>query len=97
MLVLTCPYCGVAAEETELQAGGEAHLAATQISRITGVMADQHGRHVMRCDNVFQRIKALFAHLPVKRAETLIKQQDRASADQCTNKRNTLLLPTRNL
>lgn len=26
MLVLTCPYCGVDAEETELQAGGEAHL-----------------------------------------------------------------------
>lgn len=26
MLVLTCPYCGVAAEETELHAGGEAHL-----------------------------------------------------------------------
>ena len=26
MLVLTCPYCGVEAEETELQAGGEAHL-----------------------------------------------------------------------
>ena len=26
MLVLTCPYCGVAAEETELAPGGEAHL-----------------------------------------------------------------------
>ena len=26
MLILTCPYCGVDAEETELQAGGEAHL-----------------------------------------------------------------------
>lgn len=26
MLTLTCPYCGVAAEETELQPGGEAHL-----------------------------------------------------------------------
>ncbi|MCF3973702.1 sarcosine oxidase subunit delta [Paracoccus salsus] len=26
MLILTCPYCGVAAEETELQPGGEAHL-----------------------------------------------------------------------
>ena len=26
MLILTCPYCGVAAEETELHAGGEAHL-----------------------------------------------------------------------
>ncbi len=26
MLVLTCPYCGVSAEETEFQAGGEAHL-----------------------------------------------------------------------
>ena len=26
MLILTCPYCGVAAEETELAAGGEAHL-----------------------------------------------------------------------
>ena len=26
MLTLTCPYCGVAAEETELHAGGEAHL-----------------------------------------------------------------------
>ena len=60
-------------------------------------MADQHGRHVMLIDNVFQRIKALFTHLPVKRAETLIKEQDRAGADQCTNKRNTLLLPTGNL
>ncbi|NNE86873.1 MAG: sarcosine oxidase subunit delta [Silicimonas sp.] len=26
MLTLTCPYCGVQADETELHAGGEAHL-----------------------------------------------------------------------
>ena len=26
MLILTCPYCGVPAEETELSPGGEAHL-----------------------------------------------------------------------
>ncbi|WP_323772069.1 sarcosine oxidase subunit delta [Antarctobacter sp.] len=26
MLILNCPYCGVAAEETELHAGGEAHI-----------------------------------------------------------------------
>ncbi|GAB4383746.1 sarcosine oxidase subunit delta [Albidovulum sp.] len=26
MLILECPYCGVKAEETELQPGGEAHL-----------------------------------------------------------------------
>ncbi|MDH3262944.1 MAG: sarcosine oxidase subunit delta [Paracoccaceae bacterium] len=26
MLLLTCPCCGVAAEETEFAAGGEAHL-----------------------------------------------------------------------
>lgn len=26
MLLLTCPCCGIAAEETELHAGGEAHL-----------------------------------------------------------------------
>lgn len=26
MLLLTCPYCGVEAEETEFQGGGEAHL-----------------------------------------------------------------------
>jgi sarcosine oxidase subunit delta len=26
MLILTCPCCGVAAEETELAPGGEAHL-----------------------------------------------------------------------
>ena len=26
MLILKCPYCGVEAEETELAAGGEAHL-----------------------------------------------------------------------
>ncbi len=26
MLILTCPCCGVDAEETELAAGGEAHL-----------------------------------------------------------------------
>ena len=26
MLVLKCPYCGVMADETELTAGGEAHL-----------------------------------------------------------------------
>jgi len=26
MLTLNCPYCGVNAEETELEAGGEAHL-----------------------------------------------------------------------
>ncbi|MEM9228400.1 MAG: sarcosine oxidase subunit delta [Pseudomonadota bacterium] len=27
MLLLTCPYCGVTAEETEFHPGGEAHLA----------------------------------------------------------------------
>ena len=26
MLLLTCPYCGVKAEETELAPGGQAHL-----------------------------------------------------------------------
>ncbi|SMX22420.1 sarcosine oxidase subunit delta [Boseongicola aestuarii] len=26
MLILKCPYCGVACDETELHAGGEAHL-----------------------------------------------------------------------
>ena len=26
MLILKCPYCGVACDETELDAGGEAHL-----------------------------------------------------------------------
>ena len=26
MLILTCPYCGVACDETELSPGGEAHL-----------------------------------------------------------------------
>jgi len=26
MLTLTCPYCGTAADETELQGGGQAHL-----------------------------------------------------------------------
>ena len=26
MLILTCPYCGVDADETELTPGGEAHL-----------------------------------------------------------------------
>ena len=26
MLILTCPYCGIAADETELTPGGEAHL-----------------------------------------------------------------------
>ncbi|MDO6589792.1 sarcosine oxidase subunit delta [Loktanella sp. D2R18] len=26
MLTLRCPYCGVDADETDLQAGGEAHL-----------------------------------------------------------------------
>ena len=26
MLILTCPYCGVTADETELHGGGEAHL-----------------------------------------------------------------------
>lgn len=26
MLILTCPYCGVQAEESELHPGGEAHL-----------------------------------------------------------------------
>jgi len=27
MIVLTCPYCGVTAEETEFEPGGEAHLS----------------------------------------------------------------------
>lgn len=26
MLIFTCPYCGVEADETELSAGGEAHI-----------------------------------------------------------------------
>ncbi|MCY4540976.1 MAG: sarcosine oxidase subunit delta [Rhodobacteraceae bacterium] len=26
MLMLTCPYCGIAADETELHGGGEAHI-----------------------------------------------------------------------
>ena len=26
MLILTCPYCGIMADETELAPGGEAHL-----------------------------------------------------------------------
>lgn len=26
MLILSCPYCGIPAEETELAPGGEAHL-----------------------------------------------------------------------
>ena len=26
MLLITCPYCGVTAEETEFAAGGEAHI-----------------------------------------------------------------------
>ena len=26
MLLLTCPYCGIACDETELAPGGEAHL-----------------------------------------------------------------------
>jgi sarcosine oxidase, subunit delta len=26
MLILTCPHCGVAADETELHPGGEAHI-----------------------------------------------------------------------
>ena len=26
MLILTCPYCGVTCDETELSPGGEAHL-----------------------------------------------------------------------
>ena len=26
MLILTCPYCGVDVDETDLQPGGEAHL-----------------------------------------------------------------------
>lgn len=26
MLILTCPYCGVKADETELTPGGEAHI-----------------------------------------------------------------------
>ena len=26
MLILTCPYCGVDCDETELSAGGEAHI-----------------------------------------------------------------------
>jgi sarcosine oxidase subunit delta len=26
VLILTCPYCGIAADETELAPGGEAHI-----------------------------------------------------------------------
>jgi len=31
MLILTCPYCGVAADETELAPGGEAHLVRASV------------------------------------------------------------------
>ncbi len=31
MLILTCPYCGADACETELQAGGQAHLTRESI------------------------------------------------------------------
>lgn len=31
MLILTCPYCGVKADETELHPGGEAHLRRATI------------------------------------------------------------------
>ncbi len=31
MLTLHCPYCGVDAEETELSAGGEAHLVRATV------------------------------------------------------------------
>lgn len=30
MLILDCPYCGVKADETELHAGGEAHIARAE-------------------------------------------------------------------
>lgn len=31
MLILECPYCGVHAEETELHAGGEAHISRATV------------------------------------------------------------------
>jgi len=31
MLILECPYCGVMADETELAAGGEAHLTRESV------------------------------------------------------------------
>jgi hypothetical protein len=52
MLVLTCPYCGVAADETELAPGGAAHLrragpvTRTRSSRPTASCATTPGASI---------------------------------------------------
>jgi len=52
MLCLTCPVCGVAAEETELSPGGEAHIAR----------AVSDGDEALR-DYLFQRRNPRGVHL----------------------------------
>ena len=36
MLIFECPYCGVLADETDLAAGGEAHLK--RLARVLAMM-----------------------------------------------------------
>ncbi len=52
MLILTCPYCGVAGEETEFQNGGQAHLkpgtSADEFSEYLFARKNPRGVHFER-------------------------------------------------
>lgn len=60
MLLLTCPCCGVSAEETEFHAGGEAHLTregpgsdASDFSNYLFARKNPRGVHFERWRHVF--------------------------------------------
>ncbi len=66
MLLITCPYCGVTAEETEFHGGGEAHIkrfaAGSDDVDFTGYLFDKKNprgvvferwRHVYGCGKWF--------------------------------------------
>ncbi|MEM6619743.1 MAG: sarcosine oxidase subunit delta [Pseudomonadota bacterium] len=66
MLILTCPYCGVDVDETELAPGGEAHLTRYSVGasdddfeRYLFIRRNPRGvhferwRHVMGCGKWF--------------------------------------------
>lgn len=60
MLTLECPYCGVACDETELHAGGEAHLkrfgpdsTADEFEAYLFVRQNPKGVHLERWRHVY--------------------------------------------
>lgn len=71
MLILTCPYCGIEADETELHAGGEAHITRETVGSSDADFEDylfarqnpkgvhfERWRHVYGCGKWFHAARA---------------------------------------